>query len=65
MSWFCLLESEKFSAREGIFMYHGGRWMAAVWTGVVAGEAGSERPKPEGGSRKAEGGKRKSEVGKP
>lgn len=34
--------------------------MAAVWTGVVAGEAGSERPKPEGGSRKAEGGKRKS-----
>lgn len=53
MSWFCLLESEKFSAREGIFMYHGGRWMAAVWSGVVPGEEGSERPKPEGRRRKA------------
>lgn len=29
--------------------------MAAVWSGVVAGEAGCERPKPEGGSRKSEG----------
>lgn len=36
--------------------------MAAVWSGVVAGEAGCERPKPEGGSRKAEVGSRKAMI---